>query len=120
MTTDLSPWPARTSARGAISELAACTWFMERGFYVYRCQSPHAPFDLVAYRPGGPALRVEVKSATVNRRGHVSLRMPPPGHWDLLAVVGRDGAVLTFGPGATYTEVQGAVRSHYGARPAAA
>lgn len=80
-------WTSR-GALGAASELVACAHLMSQGFHVYRCESPHAPFDLVAYRDGS-LTRVEVKSAN-----GPSFSWPTNDEWDLLVVVALDGTCV--------------------------
>lgn len=55
-----------TSTAGAASELRAAADLMLRGFHVFRAMSPSCPCDLVVWRPSGPVIRVEVKTARVN------------------------------------------------------
>lgn len=92
-----NPWTS-TSARGAAGELLAAAHLMRKGWYVYRCQSPAAPFDLVAYQHStGELLRVEVKSAnqtpaprsgsTVSDETSISFSWPTNDDWDLLIAV---------------------------------
>lgn len=113
-----------TQARGAISELRACADLMAAGYYVYRCESSAAPFDLVAYKDG-QILRVEVKSVSWNldRRDeervvalHPNFTWPKNTEWDLLAVVGDD-QVFYFDSSTTREEARNHVREHYGFAP---
>jgi hypothetical protein len=110
------------NATGATSELIACAELMRLGFHVYRCESPAAPFDLVAYRDGR-CLRVEVKTVSykVGPDGKPlfapTVCMPKNDEWDLLAVVGLDADVFLFEQGATAQEVRNAVRIHFGYDP---
>jgi len=96
-----------TGHRGAISELLACAHLMELGYIVYRCESPHAPFDLVAYRDG-VCYRVEVKSLTRSSAPHSyapSFDAPKNEEWDLLAVAdGANGRVFVFDRSTTIAE----------------
>jgi hypothetical protein len=86
-------WLSR-GAKGAASELIACAYLMARGFYVYRCESPHAPFDLVAYNRQR-MLRVEVKSIN-DMKGcwAPSVSWPKNDEWDLIIAVGGDGRCI--------------------------
>jgi hypothetical protein len=60
---------------------------MADGYYVFRCESPSAPFDLVAYRDG-ICHRVEVKSITVKAGPCApTFSWPSNDEWDLLVVV---------------------------------
>jgi hypothetical protein len=83
--------------KGAAAELMVCVHLMRQGYYVYRAESPHGPFDLVAYRDG-VTLRVEVKSMnwslTNRERGYgPSVTWPTNDEWDLLVVVDHESQV---------------------------
>lgn len=101
------------AAAGAASEMVACSELMRLGFYVYRCESPHAPFDLVAYR-NGQCLRVEVKTITFPEREAPNFKPPVNDEWDLLVVVGRKSDVFIFESGTSATDARDAIRGHYG------
>ena len=103
---------------GAVSELRACAYLMTLGYYVYRCESPAAPFDLVAYRDG-VCLRVEVKSLSKSK-DHLAPGFCAPRNleWDLLLVVGPD-KVFTFERSTSIEEARRQVRVHYGFPPSA-
>lgn len=111
--------PAR-SAKGAASELVACAELMRAGYYVYRCESPNAPFDVVAYRDG-QCHRVEVKSVTFTEVSHwriaPSFSRPKNDEWDLLVVVGNDAEVFIFAAGTAYEAAKEIIREHYGFAP---
>jgi hypothetical protein len=105
--------PTRTTA-GAISEMRACAYLMEHGYYAYRCESPHAPFDVVAYRDG-QCYRVEVKSVSLddNPGRAPKVTWPRNDEWDMLLAV--DGChVHQFAFGATREEVSVVLRQHHG------
>lgn len=89
-----------TGACGAAGELLASAHFLSQGYYVFRSQSQHSPFDLVIYRDG-QCQRVEVKYATVlvshTGRKYLSYSKPRNREWDLLAVV-LNQQVHTFEP----------------------
>lgn len=105
------------SDKGAASELLACTALMRAGYFVYRAESPSAPFDLVAYRDG-QCFRVEVKSIVPQARESYAPTFGWPTNtlWDLLAVVGID-RVFFFDSNTTIDEARDVVRSHYGHEP---
>jgi hypothetical protein len=109
---DLRPSGYSSSAIGARSELVACAELMRLGFHVYRCESPTAPFDLVAYRDGR-CLRVEVKSVTLKNQ-HPQFSWPKNAEWDLLVVVGDQADVFLFEPSMARLDIVNAVRVHYG------
>ena len=105
---------AASGTTGAISEIRACAFLMEAGYYVYRCESPNAPFDLVAYKDGA-CCRVEVKTITHQQNaGRVpTFKWPTNDEWDLLVVVDGDVFFL-FASGVTPDAVRDHLRRHYG------
>ena len=80
------PFPTK----GALSELRACVDLLGRGFHVYRSMSPSSPWDLVVAIPSGRMLRVEVKSAVVNKNGTVSGGSFKCNVFDAVCYVTRD------------------------------
>lgn len=75
---------------GARSELLVCCDLMARGYYVYRAESPAAPWDLVAYRRENPcrALRIEVRTGTRNpSTGNLSVSLKETDMFDIFAIV---------------------------------
>lgn len=54
-----------TATTGAISELKACAYLLERGHDVFRAVSPSCPCDLIAMKDGA-ILRVEVRTGRYN------------------------------------------------------
>lgn len=115
--------PNRLSLRGvtgAASELVVCAELMRLGYHVFRCESPTAPFDLVAYRDG-QCLRVEVKSLSFQQNSAPVVSVPTNDEWDLVAYVGRDADVFVFQPqpsaDALRRLVHDRVRAHYGFAP---
>ena len=76
-------------AVGAISEARVCADLLTKGFHVYKAVSPHSPCDIVAYREGGPTLRIEVKTAYA-RNGGVYHPKPKEGLSDVVAAVTAD------------------------------
>lgn len=108
---------ASTSFVGAASELVACAELMRLGFSVFRCESPTAPFDLVAYADG-QCLRVEVKTLSFQASYAPIVSVPVNDEWDLVAYVGRGSDVFLFEPQPSNEDlrrvVHEAVRSHYG------
>lgn len=93
---------------GAQSELAAAAHLMGLDYKVFRAMSPSSPFDLVAYKDG-QCLRVEVKTAKINRPLGVRPAWSIPVHdeWDLLAIV-FDGCTTLI----SKSEFMGAARRH--------
>jgi len=87
---------------------------MRLGYYVYRCESPVAPFDLVAYK-GGQCIRVEVKTVTPHPTAPDFSR-PKNDQWDLLAVV-ADATVFFFEPTTPVLDMRNAFRDYYGLPP---
>jgi len=76
------------STVGAASELQVAADLMRRGFHVFRALSAACPCDLVAWREGGPILRVEVKTARVNGvTGRVSVQKAGRNIFDVLCHV---------------------------------
>lgn len=100
---------------GAASELIVCAELMRLGFHVFRCESPHAPFDLIAYRDG-QFLRVEVKTVSLQKTGP-TFGLPKNDEWDLLAIVSKLGEVFLFESGATYRVIHDTIRPHLGFAP---
>jgi hypothetical protein len=98
-----NPVPAYTgkTAKGAASELIAVAYFLRQGYYVYRSESPHAPFDLMIYKDG-VSQRVEVKSVPVRlspdgKDRWVTVSYPRNDEWDLLAFVVDESCVRVYG-----------------------
>jgi hypothetical protein len=57
-----------TGTVGAISELVVCAKLMGHGWHVFRCQSPNAPFDLVAVK-GDRIRKIEVRTGNISDNG---------------------------------------------------
>ncbi|HEY5411108.1 MAG TPA: hypothetical protein VIJ94_10325 [Caulobacteraceae bacterium] len=53
--------------KGAVSELLATAWLLDRGYEVFRNVSQHGPADLVGWRPGEPPELFDVKTVTMVR-----------------------------------------------------
>lgn len=109
-----------SGAKGAASELIACAHFLKQGYYVYRSEGQHAPFDLVVYK-GGALLRVEVKSVSIQVNASTGARSctfarPKNEEYDLLAVV-IDDHVIVFERGSLMTDCMAAVRQVVAAMP---
>lgn len=51
-----------TADVGAIAELQVCADLLKYGFHVFRSVSPTGPCDLLAFLPGEPPFRIEVKT----------------------------------------------------------
>lgn len=102
------------SATGALSELRACAYLMADGYYVFRCESPSAPFDLVAYR-GGTCCRVEVKSISQTAPYSPTISWPTNDEWDLLIAVdhARD-RLFRFTRDMSKDDVRIAIKEAYG------
>jgi hypothetical protein len=110
--------PVRLSSAttGAASELIASAELMRLGFCVYRCESPHAPFDLVAYRDGA-CLRVEVKTLAFSEFSPAfapAFTAPTNNEWDVLALVGKDCDVFLFEFEMGIPAIRAALRLHFG------
>jgi len=72
---------------GAMGEMAASAYLLQKGYLAFRNVSPHGPFDLVAYRDG-TLDRVEVKASTRNNRtGRRYFSWPVNDEWDRLIVI---------------------------------
>lgn len=101
---------------GAANELRACAELMRLGYHVYRCESPNAPFDLVAYKDG-VCKRVEVKTIT-EPKGTLApgCSFPTNDQWDLFVAVAED-RMFMFEPGITAEEARDHVRRAYGYPP---
>jgi hypothetical protein len=85
-----------TGFRGARTEMEVAADLMNRGFYVYRNQSPVGPIDMLAVSPRGEVLRVQ---ATCGDLSHTGVARFNPHedvpYWDVLAV-GFDDEVRYF------------------------
>lgn len=61
-----------SGTKGAVSELRACIWLMDRGYVVFRNVSPCGLADLVAIHfPTKQTLLIEVKSASRGLHGRL-------------------------------------------------
>ena len=100
---------------GAASELRACAELMRLGFHVFRSESPHAPFDLVAYRDG-EIMRVEVKTLRQQGTFAPSFTFPRNNEYDVLCLVAPE-RFFFFDSSLTPDEVRSAVRVAYGLQP---
>lgn len=103
-------------AHGASSELIASAHLLQKGYYVFRSQSPSSPFDLIAYS-NGECIRVEVKSAMM-RNGVPGYPHPSNDEYDLLIVVGPDNHCFEFDCKLGREEITDSIRGHYGFLPA--
>ena len=104
--------------RGAISELRAGVYLLERGYHVFRSESPSCPVDIVAFRPGETPIKVEVKSLNIQEaqpgRGRgLSVSWPVNGEWDLALFVASDAIHEVWAP-AGYRETLDRFRAFYG------
>lgn len=84
------------SLHGDISELVVSLDLMRRGFHVYRAMGGAAPVDLLAYRLGGPIIRVECKTARENAHGKPMVKdmdLDDLHHADHVAFVTHAGAI---------------------------
>jgi hypothetical protein len=78
---------------GAVGELMVAADLMQRGYHVFRALSPNAPCDLIAFRSGQTAVKVEVK--TGYRKADGTLAHALPVHpIDVLAVALIGGEVV--------------------------
>jgi hypothetical protein len=112
-----------TATRGAISEMRAGIYLLERGYHVFWSMSPACPVDLLAYRPGEMPVKVEVKTLSVlevnetRRCRTLVLGWPRNDVWDLLLAVGPDEVYEVWSP-AEYRETLERFRKIYGFLPA--
>ena len=56
------------TAKGAWAELSALKWLVERGYWVTKTVTTHAPFDVVAVAPDGEVFLFDVKFINKERR----------------------------------------------------
>lgn len=56
---------------GARAEILAAAWLLQQGYEVYRNVSFFGPIDTIAIK-GKTILRIDVKTAAINRRGRYS------------------------------------------------
>jgi hypothetical protein len=88
---EAQPPPASNSTIGALSELLACAWLLNKGYQVFRNVSPNGPYDLVAFK-GPEELRIDVK--TIRRYGG---KPGKPGKYPQAAGARpKQGALLLF------------------------
>jgi hypothetical protein len=109
-----------SGGKGAAGELVTAAYFLTLGYYVYRSQGAHAPFDLVAYKDG-VCTRVEVKSVNVCIYEKTGKRMISIGsirnsEYDLFSVV-IDQTVMIFDRGVDIEDVRIEVRRAVAAMP---
>ena len=88
----MSRLPIKNGTTGALSELLVAADMMRQGYDVFRAESPHAPFDLVAYRDSA-FTRVEVRTVNVRADGSPSPSVKPTDICDLYAFVSHDGRI---------------------------
>lgn len=108
-------------AKGAAGELITAAYYLARGYYVYRSEGQHAPFDLVVYKDGS-CTRVEVKTAGIcvyEQTGNRMISFPTPpknADYDVLAVV-VDDTVLIFDRNMSMSKIRDEVRKVVQAMP---
>ena len=80
---------------GAISELTVASDLMIKGYSVFRSLSPSAPCDLICFKSDTPSrvLKIEVRSAKLNKSGGLQYGPPSPGRYDILALCLPDGKI---------------------------
>lgn len=76
-------------AVSAIAEYRVCVDLLQRGYLVYRAVASTAGCDIIAFRNGGPPLRVEVRTA-YERNGRVYHGAPATTDHDVLAAATAD------------------------------
>ncbi len=77
------------SVVGALSEYRVVVDLLARGYEVYRAVHFHAPVDIIAAKPGGAYVRIEVKTA--HTRGEKVYHPPAKdGRSDVVAAVTMD------------------------------
>lgn len=81
---------------GAISELTVASDLMIKGYSVFRALSSSAPCDLICFRADTPSivLKIEVRSAKLNKSGAMQYGPPIPGRYDHLALCLPDGKIV--------------------------
>lgn len=81
---------------GAVGELTVSVDLMKRGYHVFRALSQSCPCDLLAYREGEPAIRIEVRTARKDASGKLKLYKGPrdEGNQDHYALVSHAGEIL--------------------------
>lgn len=58
------------SHKGALSEMAACSWLLQQGYHVFRNVSPVGPADIIAWKPDcDETLRIDVKTVSASKCG---------------------------------------------------
>jgi predicted HTH transcriptional regulator len=88
---------------------------MAKGYYVFRGESPHAPFDLVAYKEG-KCYRVEVKTVTAGK--WLNIGTPANDEWDILIGVDfKNNMVFEFEQGTSRKQMIAEMRAAYGMSP---
>jgi hypothetical protein len=71
---------------GAAAELRIAADLLDRGYFVFRSLTTQCPCDLIAWRPGHPCLRIEVKQTRSRQRG-VHRNLSRGNDFDILAVL---------------------------------
>jgi hypothetical protein len=56
-----------TATKGAVSEYLAVVDMLRRGWHVFRSVSPACPWDVIAALPDGRLVKIEIKSAVIDR-----------------------------------------------------
>ena len=84
---------------GAMAELAVCNDLMQRGFDVFRAQSPACSCDLILLGGRGP-VRVEVRTGSyiVNGKLKYSKPLRDRGRQDVYAVVSHTTGAIIYEP----------------------
>lgn len=78
---------------GGSSELIAAAHLLRKGIPVFRSLTYTASFDLVAYIDGS-LVRIEVKSARLQKNGRLSFPPAKQDMYDVLALVDQKGNVI--------------------------
>lgn len=82
----LSLKDASGGTTGTFSELLVTTDLIANGFFVFRCVSPHAPFDLIAFKDT-TLIKIEVKTTTRSLKGVLLIPKHSYNLHDILACV---------------------------------
>lgn len=75
-----------SSTIGSISELLVCVDLMKKGYSAFRCVSPNAKFDLVAFKLD-IFLKIEVTTGTFLPSGKIVHTTKDKNNFDILAIV---------------------------------
>jgi hypothetical protein len=75
--------------KGSTAELIACTYFLQKNYYVFKSLNMISPFDLIVHKES-ISYHVIVKTLTITDSRSPTVGIPRNSQWDLLAVVNID------------------------------